>query len=180
MYRASAFLAAVSGIDITNEEAVAALLSRHSIDASGRGVFIDGEDVSESIRTSAVSEAASVISTHRSVRLQMVALQRAFGARYNTVAEGRDMGTVVFPDASLKVYVVADLAIRAVRRLKDLGNTDMNTMVHSMFIRDHRDRTRLESPLRLPPGAVWLDGTVMSVTEQVNFILEHYRKKCMA
>jgi len=176
MYRASAFLVSNSGVDITNGDAAAALLMEHCIDVSSRGVFIDGEDVAGSIRTSSVGEAASVISAHHQIREQMVLLQRAFGNKHNTVAEGRDMGTVVFPGASLKVYVVADIAVRALRRLKDLGDSDMDKMVHSVFRRDHRDRNRSESPLRLPPGAVWLDGTGMSVADQVSFVLEHYRK----
>ena len=177
MYRASAFLVSESGIDIQNGTAASALILKHSIDVSGRGVFLDGEDISGLIRTSAVGEAASIISTHPQVREAMVYLQRAFGLKHNTVAEGRDMGSVVFPDAALKVYVVADIAIRAVRRLKDLGDNDMSRMVHSVFKRDYRDRNRSESPLRLPPGALWLDGTSMTVNEQVVFILKHYKRR---
>lgn len=178
MYRASAFLVSASGIDLQDGQAAAAFLSDHSIDVSSKGIFVDGEDISGSIRTAAAGEAASIISAHRPVREYMVSLQRAFGEKHNTVAEGRDMGTVVFPDASLKVYVVADIAIRAWRRLRDLNQDDMDSMVHAVFRRDFRDRNRLESPLRLPPGALWLDGTSMSVNEQVNFVLNHYRGKC--
>jgi cytidylate kinase len=104
-------------------------------------------------------------------------MQRAFGQKHNTVAEGRDTGTVVFPGADLKVYVVADIAIRAVRRLRDLGGGGMTEMVSAMFRRDHRDRNRDESPLRLPPGALWLDGTSMTVAGQVEFVLDHYRRR---
>jgi len=177
MYRASAFLVSSSGIDIQDGAAASGLLSDHSIDVSSRGVFLDGNDISGKIRTPAVSEAASIISAHRAVRDYMVSLQRAFGKKHNTVAEGRDMGTVVFPGAVLKVYVVADIAIRAWRRLKDLdqGAFQMNSMVHSVFRRDHRDRNRSESPLRLPPGALWLDGTAMSIDQQVNFVLRAYK-----
>ncbi len=178
MYRASAFLVSESGINIQDGVASSDLLLKHSIDVSGRGVFLDGNDISGKIRTQAVGEAASIISAHRQVRNAMVTLQRAFGKKYNTVAEGRDMGSVVFPEAALKVYVVADIAIRAVRRLKDLRSNDMDSMVHSVFRRDYRDRNRTESPLRLPPGALWLDGTSMTVNEQVVFILDHYRRRC--
>lgn len=179
MYRASAFLVTASGIDIQDGAAASAVLINHTIDVSSRGVFLDGDDISEKIRTQAVGEAASIISAHGQVREYMVSLQRAFGEKNNTVAEGRDMGTVVFPDAVLKVYVVADIAIRAWRRLRDLDHCDMTSMVHSVFRRDYRDRNRSESPLRLPPGALWLDGTSMSVNEQVNFVLNHYRGRCM-
>lgn len=178
MYRASAFLVSASGINLQDGVAASALLLDHSIDVSSRGVFLDGEDISGKIRTQAIGEAASVISAHREVRKYMVFLQRVFGKKYNIVAEGRDMGTVVFPDAALKVYIVADIAIRAWRRLKDIGHGEMDGMVHSVFRRDHRDRNRSESPLRLPPGALWLDGTGMSVNQQVNFVLRHYRKRC--
>ncbi len=178
MYRASAFLVSASDINLQDGQAAAVFLRDHSIDVSSRGIYVDGEDVSGNIRTAAAGEAASIISAHRPVREYMVSLQRAFGEKYNTVAEGRDMGTVVFPDAALKVYVVADIAIRAWRRLRDLDHGDMDSMVHSVFRRDYRDRNRSESPLRLPPGALWLDGTSMSVSEQVDFVLNHYRGKC--
>ena len=178
MYRASAFLVSASNIDPSDGKSSAALLNNHTIDVSSRGIFLDGADISSKIRTSAVSEAASVISAHRAVREYMVSLQREFGAKHNTVAEGRDMGTVVFPNAFLKVYVVADIAIRASRRLRDLGSTDMTSMVQAMFRRDYRDRNRTESPLRLPPGAIWLDGTSMSVNEQVSFVMRKYNERC--
>lgn len=178
MYRASAFLVSDSGIDIKDGVAASAFLADHSIDVSSRGVFLDGIDISGKIRTQAIGEAASIISAHAPVREYMVSLQRAFGKKHNTVAEGRDMGTVVFPGAALKVYVVADIAIRAWRRLRDLEHTDMNSMVHSVFKRDYRDRNRSESPLRLPAGAIWLDGTSMSINEQVEFVLRRYRERC--
>lgn len=177
MYRASAFLINDSGIDPANGSQAAAVIGEHSIDVSGGAVFLDGKDISDVIRTPEVSESASIISSHREVRLQMVAIQREFGEKHNTVAEGRDMGTVVFPDAILKVYVVADIAIRAVRRLRDLGGGDMGQMVTAVFRRDHRDRNRAESPLRMPPGALWLDGTSMTVEEQVQFVLTHCRRR---
>lgn len=176
MYRASAFLVSESGINPSDGSASASCIAEHTIDVSSRGVFIDKRDVSGLIRTPDVSEAASIISAHRQVRSQMVSMQRAFGDRFNTVAEGRDMGTVVFPGADLKVYVVADIAVRAWRRLRDLQSGNMSDMVHSMFRRDHRDRNRSESPLRLPPGALWLDGTALTVNDQVKFVLDHYRR----
>jgi cytidylate kinase len=178
MYRASAFLVSGSGTDPHDGESSSAILLQHSIEVSSTGIFLDGEDISGKIRTQAVGEAASIISAHRQVREYMVSLQKAFGREHNTVAEGRDMGTVVFPDATLKVYIVADIAVRAIRRLKDLchRDMDMNRMVHSMFQRDYRDRNRQESPLRLPPGALWLDGTSMSVSQQVEFVLERFRE----
>ncbi|MCK5841560.1 MAG: (d)CMP kinase [Candidatus Sabulitectum sp.] len=181
MYRASAFLVSSSGIDVQDGSAASDLLFDHSIDVSSRGVFLDGNNISGKIRTQAIGEAASIISAHRAVRDYMVSLQRAFGEKHNTVAEGRDMGTVVFPNAALKVYVVADIAVRAWRRLKDMNHdtSQMNSMVQSVFRRDYRDRNRSESPLRLPPGALWLDGTTMSIDQQVNFVLRAYAERCI-
>lgn len=179
MYRASAFLVKASNIDISDGQKVGELLSKHKIDISSSGVFLDGTNISSSIRTPEISEIASSLSAHIQVRKQLVVLQKQFAQIHNTVAEGRDMGSVVFPDATLKIYIVADIAIRASRRLKDIGKTRASTtaMIHSMFLRDYRDRNRKESPLRLPPGAVWLDGTSLSINEQVQFILNCYRTR---
>lgn len=177
MYRASAFLVINSGTDPSSGCVAASIISEHIIDVSGRGVFLDGKDISDRIRTPEVSEAASIISAHAEVRRQMVTMQKAFGRKHDTVAEGRDMGTVVFPRADLKVYVVADIAVRAVRRLRDLGGGSMDEMVTAMFRRDYRDRNRAASPLRLPPGALWLDGTSMTVDDQVEFVLAEYRRR---
>ncbi len=179
MYRASAFLVNTSNIDISDGQKVGELLFKHKINISSNGVFLDGTNISSSIRTPEISEIASTLSTHIQVREQMVLLQKQFAQIHNTVAEGRDMGSVVFPDATLKIYIVADIAIRALRRLKDLRKTNisMSTMIHSVFLRDHRDRNRKESPLRLPPGAIWLDGTSLSINEQVQFILKCYRTR---
>lgn len=180
MYRASAFLVNAAKIPISDGKKAGELLQMHEIAVSSRGVFLDGTDISLKIRTQEMSEIASALSAHIQVREQMVLLQKQFAHMHNTVAEGRDMGSVVFPDATLKVYIVADIAIRASRRLKDLGksSSSMASMIHAMFLRDHRDRNRKESPLRFPPGAVWLDGTSLSINEQVQFILNCYRARC--
>jgi len=86
------------------------------------------------------------------------------------------MGTVVFPDAFMKVYVVADAAVRARRRLRDLGGGDMGEMIRQVIRRDRRDRFRADSPLRVAPGAYWLDGTHMSLAQQVDDVVAEYRR----
>ena len=116
MYRAAALLASGSGLSLSDGPALAELLSRHSIGFEDSVLFLDGADVSTAIRAPEVSEAASVVATHTEVRRAMVALQRLFAASRDTVMEGRDTATVVFPSAILKVYVIADVAIRSVRR----------------------------------------------------------------
>ena len=110
----------------------------------------------------------------------MVLKQREFASGRDLVAEGRDMGTVVFPDASLKVYVIADLAVRAVRRLRDQGpgsawgSEGFASVVLSLMKRDRRDRERSDSPLRPAPDAVLLDTSLMTVAEQVEKVVSLY------
>jgi len=181
MYRASALLAIRNSIELSDHGSVASVIRGHTIDIRNGSVLIDDEDVSSLIRKPSISDAASVISSGSPVRREMVALQREFARRHDTVAEGRDMGTVVFPDADLKVYVVADVAIRVTRRWRELrtGGTeaDFDELLRSQLQRDRRDRTRSDSPLRLAPGAVMLDSTLMSVQEQVNAVLGLYRER---
>jgi len=109
----------------------------------------------------------------------MVLKQREFASGRDLVAEGRDMGTVVFPDASLNVYVIADLAVMAVRRLRDqgpgsAGEEDFASVVLSLIKRDRRDRERSDSPLRPAPDAVLLDTSLMTVAEQVEKVVSLY------
>lgn len=179
MYRASALLAIRNSIDLDDPFRVAEVIRRHSIDIRDGNVFIDDEDVSALIRTPEISDAASRISSGTPVRREMVLLQRRFAENHDTVAEGRDMGTVVFPQADLKVYVIADVAIRVVRRWREFNaagkSADFDVLLKSQLMRDHRDRSRADSPLRLAPGAVILDSTLMSIEQQVSAVLKLYR-----
>ncbi len=176
MYRAAALLASRSGVSLENGSPAASLLAEHTIEADGLTTLIDGEDVSLLIRTSTVSEDASRISVLPEIRRAMVLLQRKIGARGNTVAEGRDMGTIVFPDAFLKVYIVADFAVRLERRIRELQGRGealpiISELVRRMLRRDRRDRERTDSPLRPAPDSVWMDTSQMSVTEQVSAVI---------
>jgi cytidylate kinase len=181
MYRASALLAIHNSIDLDDPSSVAEVIRRHSIDNRDGNIFIDDEDVSAFIRTPEISDAASIISAGTPVRREMVVLQRRFARSHDTVAEGRDMGTVVFPRADLKVYVIADVAIRVVRRWREFNaageNADFDVLLKSQLIRDRRDRTRADSPLRLAPGAVILDSTLMNIEQQVSTVLDLYRNR---
>lgn len=180
MYRASALAAIENSIPLTDHEKVARELRTHSIDVEDGDIFLDGRDVSSLIRTSRISEAASVISSGSPVRKVMVELQRRFASRRDTVAEGRDMSTVVFPKADLKVYVIADVAIRVCRRWREMRakgeEADFHSLLKSQLLRDRRDRTRSDSPLRLAPGAVIVDSTLMSIHQQVSAVLKAYEK----
>jgi|HubBroStandDraft_3_1064219.scaffolds.fasta_scaffold02028_6 cytidylate kinase len=144
---------------------------------SGRSrqrVLLDGRDVSEAIRTPAVSEAASHVAADPGVREALVAKQRELISAGDWVAEGRDIGTVVAPDAQLKVYLTADASERARRRAGELG-ADEATVMAEQALRDERDSTRAHSPLQAAPGAVVLDTTGMTVEQVVQRIAELLR-----
>lgn len=132
-------------------------------------VLLDGRDVSEEIRATEVSEAASRVASDPGVREALVAKQRALIATGDWVVEGRDIGTVVAPDAELKVYLTADPAERARRRAAELGG-DQATVLAEQALRDERDSTRAHSPLEAAPGAVVLDTTGMTVEQMVEHI----------
>jgi CMP/dCMP kinase len=132
-------------------------------------VMLDGHDVSEQIRSPEVSEAASRVAADPGVREALVAKQRELIAHGDWVAEGRDIGTVVAPEAELKVYLTADPAERARRRAVELGG-DQATVMAEQTLRDERDSTRAHSPLEAAPSAVVLDTTGMTIEQVVERI----------
>jgi CMP/dCMP kinase len=135
----------------------------------GDRVRANGEDVTEAIRTPEVSEAASRVATNPRVREALVAKQRELLADGDWVAEGRDIGTVVAPDAALKVFLTASPEERARRRAVELG-TDVDTVLRDQALRDAQDESREHSPLQVAPGAVEVDTTGLSVDEVVERI----------
>ncbi|MEA2202197.1 MAG: CMP/dCMP kinase [Solirubrobacteraceae bacterium] len=134
-------------------------------------VVLDGRDVTQAIRAPEVSEAASLVAGDPGVREALVARQRELIATGGWVAEGRDIGTVVAPDATLKVFLTAEAHERARRRAGELG-ADEPTVLAEQALRDERDITRAHSPLRPAPGAVTLDTTGLSVAQVVQRIVE--------
>jgi cytidylate kinase len=163
MYRCVA-LAALSG---GREPAEVAPLVRIEL---GNRVLLDGRDVTEEIRTPPVSEAASRAAADPIVRAAMVAEQRRLLSRGDWVAEGRDIGTVVAPDAEVKVFLTASAAERARRRAAELG-ADAATVLAEQTIRDQRDQTREHSPLQPADGAVVLDTTGLTLEEVVERVV---------
>jgi CMP/dCMP kinase len=159
MYRAAA-LAALSGEDPT----------RVRVDV-GERILLDGEDVTDQIRTAEVTDVASKISADPAVRAALVARQRELIAHADYVAEGRDIGTVVAPDAELKVFLTATPEERARRRAAQLGADPAQILVEQR-IRDERDRSREHSPLKPADDAVELDTTGLSLDEVVARIVE--------
>lgn len=143
----------------------------------GERVLLDGEDVTSAIRSAEVSEAASRAAADPAVRAAMVALQRRMLSDGDWVAEGRDIGTVVAPDASLKVFLTAEPEERARRRARELG-ADEQTVLAEQTIRDERDRAREDSPLQAAPDAAVIDTTPLSLDQVVERIARLARGDC--
>ncbi len=185
MYRAFALKATRDGIDLENEAALRAALAATNIelneDACGPRVVLDGKDVAGEIRTPELSQSASRISALKPVRERMVELQRAMGARGGIVAEGRDIGTVVFPGAEVKIFLTAGSEERARRRFAELeGNgrgVTLEETVAEMEQRDRRDREREHAPLRKADDAIAIDSTGMTVDAVVEQIMKEIKKK---
>ncbi len=182
MYRAVGLWALRTGVALDDSERLAVLAREAAIELGGGAtVRLNGEDVSEAIRTPEVSEAASRVSTFPGVRRALVNQQRAMAQRTSVVMEGRDIGTVVFPDAGIKIFLDADPAVRADRRVKELaerGETvDHGEMARQIRERDARDRGRAEAPLLQAPDAVYFDSTGLSIDEVEERLLKIVRDR---
>jgi cytidylate kinase len=175
MYRVIGVLAAEEGIDTTDAAALATLCDRTEIEFTEDGerlrTLARGRDLSESIRTPEAAQQASKVSAVPAVRERLVAKQRALGDGGAVVMEGRDIGTVVFPDAAVKIFLEASAAARAARRARELhAEPDaavVESMVREIAERDARDRGRAHSPLRPAADAVVVDTTDKSIEEVV-------------
>ncbi len=179
MYRSVAWAVLQHGLDLGDEHAVTALARSLRIDFAtephGQRVLVDGVDVTEAIRSPQVSDGASVVSVYPGVREAMVAVQRHLGAAGGVVMEGRDIGTVVFPDAEVKVFLDASLAERTRRRFEEWkargAVADLESVRKAEEERDRRDRTRNHSPLRAAADAVVIDSTGLPVDDVVDRIV---------
>jgi CMP/dCMP kinase len=140
----------------------------------GERVVANGDDVTDAIRAPDVTEAASRVATNPRVRAALVEKQRELLSNGDWVAEGRDIGTVVAPDAALKVFLTASPEERARRRAEELG-TDVDTILRDQALRDAQDSSREHSPLEMAPGAVELDTTGLSLDEVVERIARMVR-----
>ena len=176
MYRAVAVIARRVAADLEDETSLSALAVALSfqfpfVDGEQK-VVVDGEDLSEAIRTPQASMDASTVSRHPAVRRALVELQRAMASEGGVVMEGRDIGTVVVPDAELKVFLDADARVRGARRVGDLRargeDPDLAEVIADIRRRDEQDRTREASPLRAAEDAVVLDTTDLSPTAVVD------------
>jgi cytidylate kinase len=172
MYRALALKALQQQASLDDPVALRHLADETRIELEprldGNRVLLDGQDVSERIREADVTLAASRVSVHPSVREVMVQRQREMGARGGVVMEGRDIGTAVFPNGDVKIFLDADARIRAERRVAQNGThtpDEAQRIIEELVLRDLRDRTRAVSPLVPAPDAVILDSTNLSVDE---------------
>jgi cytidylate kinase len=175
MYRAVGWKALNEGIPLDDEVAVAALAERAVLVVEGGVVAVEGHDVTSAIRTPEMDKTAAAVARLPRVRAALVARQRAIGAAGGVVMEGRDIGTVVFPNAHLKVYLDASAEERARRRSNDTahasGRIDQATVAAALEARDRSDATRTASPLAVAADAVVIDTTGMPIDDVVGAVL---------
>ncbi len=188
LYRAVALAASRSGIDLENGSLVAELVptlqirfSREDGGVDPIRTWVHGTDISADIRTEDCGAAASRVAAHQEVRAGLLTQQRAYRKEPGLVADGRDMGTVVFPDAGLKIYLTASVEVRAQRRLKQLKQKGIDVSLRRLFAditeRDARDQGRLVSPMRPADDAVILDTSNRDADAVFAQILELARQR---
>jgi CMP/dCMP kinase len=185
MYRAVTLYFLEKQLDYNNPEQVTKGLQEieihfERIDGQNR-TFLNGKDVEREIREMRVSEHVSPVSTISAVRRAMVAQQQAMGKRRGIVADGRDIGTVVFPDAELKIFLTADPDVRTSRRHLELAakgiDAEWNDIYKNLLERDHIDSTRADSPLKKADDAIVIDNTLLSEEQQLEKTLSLAKEK---
>mgnify|MGYP001236944293 FL=1 len=185
MYRAVTLALLRSNTDLDDYDSVCQVVDELELDIYDQGsktvVRLDGEDVSQAIRSMQVTENVSTVSTVKYVREAMVEIQRNIGKKTNCVVEGRDIGTVVFPDAEFKIFMVADVKMRAERRLKELHEMgekrSLQEVMTDLKRRDEKDSTRSHSPLQKADEAIEIDTSMLSIDQQVEKIINLVREK---
>ena len=183
MYRAVTLKVLRAGIPPSDGGSIGRLLSSTHVALRLEGgvtrVLLDGQDVTEEIRSAEVTRAVSAVSRHRKVREAMVREQRRMGAEGGIVLEGRDIGTVVFPDADLKFFMIAGIEARARRRGEELRSRgispDMRGLIEEIRERDMLDSTREESPLKKAEDAIEIDTSDLTIDEQVRVVVDRVR-----
>ncbi len=190
MYRSVTLHALRNGLIVNgkpNEEAIVAELGkikigfRYNTEAKRNETMLDGENVEDEIRSLEVSNSVSAVSAIGAVRKKLVEWQRAMGQDTSLVMDGRDIGTVVFPDAEVKIFMTADERVRAQRRYDELRakgqSVDYSAVLENVKQRDLIDSTREESPLRKADDALLLDNSNMTMKEQFDWIMDKLREK---
>lgn len=181
LYRLATLQALRRQAPLDDYPALAAAAREMEISFRDGKLWLGGEDVTEAVRTEAVSAATSKVAASPAVRAVLLERQRGFRGAPGLVADGRDMGSVVFPDATLKVFLTADVAVRAQRRHKQLMEkgmcAKMPDVVEELQQRDERDSNRPVAPLRHYPDALFLDTTHLTIDQAVERVLAWYRER---
>ncbi|HVE49357.1 MAG TPA: (d)CMP kinase [Casimicrobiaceae bacterium] len=184
LYRLVALKVLQEAVDPDSERDVANIATALDIAFDGDRVLLDGSDVTHALRSEAVSSAASRVAVHPAVRAALLERQRRFRRSPGLVADGRDMGSVVFPDAPLKVFVTASADVRAARRQRQLAKNGIDVNIQSLLLdiqqRDERDSKRAVAPLKAAPDALILDTTNLTIEESVAAVLTRVRDSGLA
>ena len=181
MYRAVAWTAQKKGMGLADETAMAEIAGSLKIEfilgADGQSVLVDGENVTAHLKNETVGRGAATVAAQKSVREILVAKQRQIGEAGNVVMDGRDIGTVVFPQADKKFFFIADADERGRRRYEELKsknpNLDLKIIIEEIRQRDHEDRNRKISPLVMAEDALEVDTTGLSIEEVTNHVLKN-------
>lgn len=187
MYRSVCYFLMQRNVSLDQPDSIQKVLGDFQYDIRGKGdqtqFYVNGEDVSEKIRTREVTNQVSVVAAYSFVREKLVDLQKQFGEKGNAVFEGRDMGTVVFPKADVKFYLIASAQVRAKRRFEQLkelypnSTFDLKQIESEIIRRDEIDSTRAHSPLKKASDAIEIDSSNLSIEEVLNLMLDTVRKK---
>lgn len=177
MYRALTYQVMERGIDLNDATQLSSLLEQFHFQKQGNRYFANGEDITESIRSSEVTARVSGVSAHPAVRQALLRVQRDFAAEKKVVFEGRDMGTVVFPQAEVKIFLTARPAVRAERRYLEVKNKNSaateKTILKEILERDHLDSSRELAPLKQAPDAHLIDTSDLTLEQVVEHILAY-------
>ena len=183
MYRAVTMAVLSDSIDLKDEKAIKSCVGSIEIDfdRTGSRVFLNGKDISREIRGEKVTSNVSAVSALPKVRQKMVELQRKIAGERDSIVEGRDIGTVVFPDADIKFFMIADITERAKRRCKDLLKLSverkLEQVVQDLELRDQLDSSRELSPLKKADDAIEVNTTIMTINEQIDLIVYHIKER---
>jgi cytidylate kinase len=179
LYRLVALASEKQGLDVKNGSQLGLLVPKLLISFKNSQIFLDGEDVTDAIRTESIGLRASVLAAHPEVRSALVGLQRSFRQSPGLVADGRDMGSVIFPDAILKVFLTATATARAERRYKQLIakgiSAKLSDLLQDLQERDARDSSRGTAPLLIADGAKVLETSDLSIDQAVKTVLDWYQ-----
>ena len=182
MYRAAALICMNEGIDLSDESACVSRVSKLNISLKTDGdIYVDSKDVSFDIRNDDVSKGASLISKHAGVRDVLVDLQRKIASKKGFVLDGRDITSVVLPDAEVKIFQTADVRVRAMRRYEEMINNGIKVTLDEVYDdlveRDTRDTTREVSPLIKVDGALEINTTSFTIDEVVSLVMNYIESR---